>query len=76
MDPIKVKGIVVEIENLGYRTNIYYHVVSKSFAWHLFNEKDIPNYIYELMNKSKAYKTEKTYYPNINKTTTNFYYKF
>ena len=73
---INVKGIVVQVENMGYRSNIYYHVVSKAWAWYMFNEKDIPRYIVELMNKSKAYKTEKRYHHETKTTLTEFYYKF
>ena len=71
-----VKGIVVEVEKLTHRTNIYYHVYDSSNAWEWYTEKNVPDSIIQYINKHKPCKTWENIYPDIKTTIESIVYKF
>ena len=71
-----VKAVYVEIEQLQYRTNIYYHVVTNCNTWTMYNEKDVPGFIVELMNKNRPVKQWENVYPDTNTIIKTLAYKF
>ena len=53
----KIIGICVEHEKITDGTsNIYYHVVDNYYTWTWYNEKNVPDTVIELINKSKPVK--------------------
>ena len=76
MNTNNIKAIFVEIENLPHRTNIYYHTVTNHNSWTWYNEKNVPDYIVELMNKNRPSKQWETEYTNTGTKTQTIVYKF